>query len=689
MPLVNFSNVDFDEIKQSIKDYLKVNSNFTDYDFEGSNLSTIIDTLAYNTYISSYNANMVSNEVFLDSATLRENVVSIARNIGYLPRSRKSSKANISFSVDASGSSASSITLKAGPVALSASNFNKQSFTFCIMEDITVPVDSTGNAVFDNIDVYEGSYLNSVYTVNASLPNQKYILPNAGIDTDTINVIVRRSAGNSVTRKYTRYDNLVGVDGETPLYFLRESEGETYEILFGDNVFGKSVEEPNQIEVTYLSCSGSVANGLSNFTYIGTLNDQNGAVVTGGISGLTVDVPSGGGAEIESVESIKKLAPNIYASQNRAVTSTDFESLIPRIYPEAKSVSAYGGEETNPPQYGKVFISIKPHNGVFVSDEVKRHIQLELRKYSVAGIVTEIIDLKYLYIEVDTNVYYNQNLTSSTSNLVTSVTNNVTNYSNSTQLNKFGARFKYSKFTKVIDDSSDLITSNITIVHMRRDLSPSLNQFVEYSIGFGNRIHVKNQIGFNIKTSGFTVSGISGTVYMGDSPNADLNTGTIFLFRLASPNQPVIVKRNIGTIDYVKGIISLNPMNVLSTEVVRGTSLIEVSCCPYSNDVIGLQDLYLQMDPSRFNITTIPDSISSGSDTSGGTYIVSSSFSNGSLVRGKGGHSTGSSISTTETSTTNQTVSRLTTSTITPTTTTTTTTTSSGSSGSSSSGSSY
>jgi hypothetical protein len=679
MPLVNFSNVDFDEIKQSIKDYLRSNSNFTDYDFEGSNLSTIIDTLAYNTYISSYNANMVSNEVFLDSATLRENVVSIARNIGYLPRSRKSSRANISFSVDASSSNASIVTLKAGPVALSASNFNKQSFTYCIMEDITVPVDSTGTATFENIDVYEGSYLNSVFVVNSSLPNQKYILPNTGIDTDNIKVIVRDSSTSSVTRKYTRYDNLIGVDESTPLYFLRESEAETYEILFGDDVFGKGIEEPNQIEVTYLSCSGSVANGLSNFTYIGSLQDQNGASVTSGISGVTVNQTSSGGREIETVESIKKYAPNIYASQNRAVTSTDFESLIPRIYPEAESVSAYGGEESDPPQYGKVFISIKPYNGVFVSEEVKRNIQLELRKYSVAGIVSEIIDLKYLYIEVDTNVYYNSNLTPGSSQVTTSVTNNIINYANSTQLNKFGARFKYSKFIKVIDDSDEFITSNITIIHMRRDLSPLQNQFVEYNIGFGNEIHIKNQIGFNIKTSGFTVSGISGTVYMGDSPNADLRTGTIFLFRLVSPTEPVIVKRNIGTIDYKKGLISLNPMNVLSTEVVRGTPLIEISTCPHSNDVIGLQDLYLQLDTSKVNVTPIPDTISSGSDISGGTYTVSSSFSNGNLVRGKGGHG---GFSSTETTTTNQTVSRLTTSNV-STTTTTSTTTSSGSSGSS------
>jgi hypothetical protein len=673
MPLVNFSNVDFDGIKQSIKDYLRANSNFTDYDFEGSNLSTIIDTLAYNTYISSYNANMVSNEVFLDSATLRENVVSIARNIGYLPRSRKSSKTNISFSVDASTSNVSILTLKAGPVALSASNFNKQSFTFCIMEDITVPVDSTGTAVFDNINVCEGSYLNSVFVLNSSLPNQRFILPNAGIDTNNIRVLVRDSSTSTVTRKYTQYDNLIGVDTDTPLYFLRETEAERYEVLFGDGVFGKSIEEPNQIEVTYLSCSGSVSNGLSSFTYIGSLIDQNGATVTSGISGLTVNSVSSGGAEIESVESIKKLAPNIYASQNRAVTSTDFETLIPRIYPETESVSAYGGEETDPPQYGKVFISIKPYNGVFISDEVKRNIQLELRKYSVAGIVSEIIDLKYLFIEVDTNVYYNSNLTSGSSQVVTSVTNNIINYANSTQLNKFGARFKYSKFIKVVDDSNEFITSNITIIHMRRDLSPFPNQFVEYSIGFGNQIHIKNQIGFNIKTSGFTVSGISGTVYMGDSPNADLRTGTIFLFRLNSPTEPVIVKRNIGTIDYVKGLISLNPLNVLSTEVVRGTPLIEVSACPHSNDIIGLQDLYLQMDPSKLNVTPIPDSISSGSDVSGGTYTVSSSYSNGSLVRGDGGHS---SVSSTGTSVNNQTVSRLNTTSV-------STTASSGSSGSS------
>tara|TARA_B100001094_G_scaffold63763_1_gene59722 strand:- start:14547 stop:16463 length:1917 start_codon:yes stop_codon:yes gene_type:complete len=638
MPLVNFSNVDFDEIKQSIKDYLRSNSNFTDYDFEGSNLSTIIDTLAYNSYISSYNANMVSNEVFLDSATLRENVVSIARNIGYLPRSRKSSRSNISFEVDLRGSgdtktSVVSVTLKAGAVALSGSTFNNSSFTFCIMEDITVPVDSTGFAVFDNVDVYEGSFLNQTYDVQSRLPNQKYILPNTGIDTDSIRVSVKVNSNSTVSRKYSQYTSLINADKDTPLFFLRETEGERYELLFGDGIFGTKLQEPNQVVVQYLTCSGSSPNGISNLTFIGRIEDNNGSPLASGVSGLTINESALGGDEIESVESIKKLAPNIYASQDRAVTSTDFESLVPRIYTEAESVAAYGGEELNPPQYGKVFVSIKPFNGVFLSEEIKRNLKLELAKYSVAGIITEIIDLNYLFIEIDTNVYYNSNLAPGPSQVRNVVTNNIIKYSDSTQLNKFGARFKYSKFGKIIDDSHDSITSNITTVKMRRDLQAILNQFIEYSLTFGNRIHVKSELGFNIKTSGFSVSGIAGTVYMSDAPNANLTTGTIFMFKLDSPTEPVILKRNIGTIDYITGLIKLNPLNVISTEVTRGTSLIEVSSCPYSNDVLGLRDLYLQMDTSNLTVNMVPDQVSSGSDISGGSYTVTSSYSNGSLTR--------------------------------------------------------
>ena len=639
MPLVNFSNVDFDEIKESIKDYLRANSNFTDYDFEGSNLSAIVDTLAYNTYISSYNANMITNEVFIDSATLRENVVSLARNIGYVPRSRKAAVADISFSVDASNTTAVTLTLKAGVVLTTANQFGGNSYTFTIPEDITVPVTSTGVAFFTNIKVYEGTFINQTFTASSRNPNQRYILPNAGIDADLIRVIVKDNESSTVKDKYSRFSSLFGVDASTMLFFLQEIENERYEIMFGDGVFGKKIEEPNFVEVSYIVSNGSEANGLSNFSYSGRLVGNDGQSVTSGVSLVFTNSPSSGGSAIESIESIKKYAPQIYASQNRAVTAADFEALVPRIYAEAESVSAYGGEELVPPAYGKVFISVKPYNGVFLSRTVKENINRELRKYSCAGIITEILDLKYLYVETESTVYYDTSRAASSAGIKNVVLDNLVKYSDSSQLNKFGARFKYSKYLGVVDNSESAITSNITTVFMRRDMEPSLNTFGEYEICYGNQFHIKNTNGYNIKSSGFFVSGVSDCVYLGDLPNADMKTGTVFLFKLASPTQPVVVKRGIGIIDYIHGEIKLNPINIISTKLTRGVPgaevpLIQISTSPFSNDVIGLQDLYLQLDTSNSVVTMIPDEISSGTNTSGSSYKVTSSYSNGSLVRG-------------------------------------------------------
>ena len=639
MPLVNFSNVDFDEIKESIKDYLRANSNFTDYDFEGSNLSAIVDTLAYNTYISSYNANMITNEVFIDSATLRENVVSLARNIGYVPRSRKAAVADISFSVDASNTTAVTLTLKAGVVLTTADQFGGNSYTFTIPEDITVPVTSTGVAFFTNIKVYEGTFINQTFTASSRNPNQRYILPNAGIDADLIRVIVKDNESSTVKDKYSRFSSLFGVDASTMLFFLQEIENERYEIMFGDGVFGKKIEEPNFVEVSYVVSNGADANGLSNFSYSGRLVGNDGQSVTSGVSLVFTNSPSSGGSAIESIESIKKYAPQIYASQNRAVTAADFEALVPRIYAEAESVSAYGGEELVPPAYGKVFISVKPYNGVFLSRTVKENINRELRKYSCAGIITEILDLKYLYVETESTVYYDTSRAASSAGIKNVVLDNLVKYSDSSQLNKFGARFKYSKYLGVVDNSESAITSNITTVFMRRDMEPSLNTFGEYEICYGNQFHIKNTNGYNIKSSGFFVSGISDCVYLGDIPNPDMKTGSVFLFKLTSPTQPVIVKRGIGIIDYIHGEIKLNPINIISTKLTRGVPgaevpLIQISTSPFSNDVIGLQDLYLQLDTSNSVVTMIPDEISSGTNTSGSSYKVTSSYSNGSLVRG-------------------------------------------------------
>ena len=643
MPLVNFSNLDFNQVKTTLRDYLKSNSEFTDYDFDGSNLSSILDVLAYNTYITSYNANMVANEVFIDSATLRENVVALARNIGYTPRSRKASYSTISFFVDTSDITPSpvNLTLKAGPVASTQGSFGSQSFVFSISEDITVPV-VNGIANFTDIPIYEGTLLTSNFTYSSRNPNQKYILPNSGIDTALLRVTVQSSQSSTQKVKYSAQDDLFELGSSSKVYFLQEIENERYELFFGDGVFGQALEEGNYITANYIVSNGDSANGVSQFSYSGRITYTRNSIeytVTSGISLLNTGIISTGGESIESVESIKKFAPRVYASQNRALTANDYESLIPtKIYPETESISVFGGEELVPPQYGKVFISIKPRTGDFLPNLTKENIKMKLKKYAVAGIVPEILDLKYLFIEVDTKVYYNTNFASSSAAVSTIVQTNANKYSESTELNRYGARFKYSKFLKIIDDSSDAITSNITTVNMRRDLRVALNAFAEYSIGFGNAMHVKDPDGYNIKTSAFRIVGINEPVYLSDLPNTDRLSGSLFLFTLPSvnSNSPTIVRRNVGKIDYQRGIITLNPINIISGKIKDGQTIIEIAASPSSNDVVGLQDLYLQLDITNSNFEPVVDDIASGLDPSASTYTVSSSYPNGTLVRSGG-----------------------------------------------------
>ena len=640
MPLVNFSNLDYDQVKTTLKEYLQTNANFTDYDFEGSNLSTILDVLAYNTYITSYNANMVPNEVFIASATLRENVVSLARNIGYIPRSKTSARATVSFTVDLTSvtPAPSSLTLRKGPVASTTASFGNQSFIFSILEDITVPV-YNGVASFSNINVYQGTLLSKDFTFSSADPNQKFILPNSGIDTDLITITVKNNEQSTTGTKYAYQNSLFDLDKNSLVYFLQEVSDERYEIFFGDGIFGKSLTGGNFVTAEYIVCNGDSANGVSGFSFSGKLSYNRNNLnysVTSGISLLTTGLASSGGEEIESVESVKRYAPQIYASQNRALTSNDYETLIPsRIYPETESISVFGGEELIPPQYGKVFISIKPRTGDFLPNLIKENIKTKLKKYAVAGIVPEILDLKYLYLEVDSKIYYNTNLAPNSAYVSTLATQNTTKYAESTELNRYGARFKYSKFLKVIDDSSDAITSNITTIQIRRDLRVVINAFAEYQIGFGNEFYIKSMDGYNIKSTAFKVSGYTQDLYLSDIPNTDKETGSLFFFSLPSPNStsPSIVKRNVGTIDYKKGILTINPVNVLSGKMKDGQPIIEISACPKSNDVVGLQDLYLQLDISNSNFETVVDDIASGLDPSASNYIVTSSYHNGTLVR--------------------------------------------------------
>ena len=662
MSLVNFTNLDFEDVKTTLIEYLKSNSNFTDYDFEGSNLSTILDVLAYNTYITSYNANMVANEVFIDTATLRENVVALARNIGYTPRSRKAATSAISFIVDTTNITPkpASITLRKGTVAASKGVFGGGSGSFCVLDDITVPV-VNGIAAFNEIPIYEGTVVEKNFTYSARNPQQKFILPNVGIDTDLIRVGVKNNASSTATVKYALQDNLFYVGSDSKIFFLQEIADERYEIFFGDGVFGKKLDDQNYVTVTYLVTNGDSGNGFSQFAFNGRLTyvrDGNEYTVTNGISLLTPEYSSRGGSSIESVESVRKYAPKIYATQNRAVTADDYETLIPsKIYPDTESISVFGGEELIPPQYGKVFISIKPRFGDFLPNLIKDNIKLKLKKYAVAGVVPEILDLKYLYLEVSSRVYYNTNLAPSAAAVSTVISNNAAKYADSTELNKYGARFKYSKFLKVVDDSHEAVTSNITVVKMRRDLRVVPNTLAEYQIGFGNQFYISSASGYNIKSSAFRVVGISENVYISDIPNSTGETGTLFFFTVPNvgSQSPTVIRSNVGTVDYVNGIVTLNAVSIIAGMEKDNQQVIEIQATPLSNDVVGLQDLYLQLDTSNSTFEMVSDEIASGLDPSASNYIVSSSYAEGNLVRVGGPANIAGPTATTTVSTTTST----------------------------------
>ena len=621
MSFNQFTNLDFADLRNQIKDYLRVNSDFADFDFEGSNFSTLIDLLAYNSYITAYNTNMAVNECFLDSATLRENVVSLARNIGYVPRSSRSAQAVVNFSVDLSTNDTKVVTLKAGQVAVG--NQSGSNYIFSIPDDFVATTGDNNFAIFNNLRLYEGIYLQKQFKIDYSKPNQRFILPNANIDTTSIRVKVS-STTNEI---YTLYDNILKVDSTSKLFLIQEIEDEQYEILFGDGIIGKKPPAGGIVTVTYIVTNGKLGNGAKNFSFVGILKDDTNSTVSTGISILTTVQKAEMGDNVEDISSIKYLAPRIYSSQYRAVTANDYTGIIPFVYPNVESVTAYGGEELEPPEYGKVFISIKPKNGSFLSQITKDDISRQLKQYSIAGIKPEIIDLKYLYIELDTSVYYNNNATSDATELISSVTRTLTTYSNSADINSFGGRFKYSKIVGLIDDSARGVTSNITRVKMRRDIVPELNTFATYELCYGNAFYDQPN-GYGIRSTGFTVSGIDGTLYLGDIPTAGTTVGKLVFFKLVN-NLPLIVKNDAGTVDYVHGEINLDVVNITGASLSSG--VIEVEAIPDSNDVIALKDLYLQLSVPNSTVNALPDVISSGENTSATAYVKTSSYASESI----------------------------------------------------------
>jgi hypothetical protein len=640
MPSTKFTNLDFDQIKTSIKDYLRANSNFTDFDFEGSNFSVLIDTLAYNTYITAFNSNMIVNESFLDSATVRENVVSLARNIGYVPRSRTAAKALISFNVQTNATSPT-ITLQSGLVCVGS--FDNTSYTFSIPENVTASI-VNGSATFgieeSPLTVYQGTFLTKQFVVDGSL-DQRFILDNSFIDTSTIVVYVKRSSDTGLGFQYEQIDNILNIKPTSEVYLLQEIQDEKYELLFGDGFFGRKLENGAVITVNYILTDGREGNGASNFSFAGSFRDASDSVIIPSNS-ITINtlLSASNGDDIESLSSIKYFAPRLYSAQYRAVTSSDYEAVIQQIYPNTESVSVVGGEELSPPQFGKVIISIKPKNGDQITEFDKQLILSKLKNYSVGGIKQEIVDLKILFVEIDSSIYFNPSKVSNVDNLKTSVITALNSYSNSIELNKFGGRFKYSKVQQVIDQVDTAITSNITKIRIRRNLRALLNQFAQYELCFGNRFHINSQ-GFNIKSTGFFISGISDPVFITDVPNKDSNgnldgsgKGVLSIVRKDLANNFVVAVKSAGVVDYRKGEIILSTINITSTE--KPNNVIEIQAFPDSNDIVGLQDLYITFDVSNSKINMIKDVISSGEDISGILFsrdFYTSSYSNGELER--------------------------------------------------------
>jgi hypothetical protein len=442
-------------------------------------------------------------------------------------------------------------------------------------------------------------------------------------------------------REYSLVDNILNINSSSEIYLIQEVQDEKYELLFGDGYFGKKLDNGAVITITYIVTDGKDGNGASRFSFSGSLRGSSEEIIIpSNTVTITTNQSSQNGGDIESIDSIKYFAPRVYESQYRAVTARDYESIIKKIYPDTESVSVVGGEELDPPEFGTVTISIKPKNGTYVSDFNKFSILSKLKQYSISGINQKIVDLKILYVEIDSSIYYNSSQTSTSKSLKVKIENSLSNYANSVDMNKFGGRFKYSKVLQVIDNTDTSITSNITKVRLRRDLKALTNQFAQYELCFGNKFHINSE-GFNIKSTGFNISTDADTVYLTDTPNKTSNgeldgsgMGILSIVKTLPDGTNKVVVKSAGTVNYTKGEITLGTINIIFTSL--SNSIIEIQAYPESNDVVGLKDLYLTFDLSKSSINMVRDVISSGDDISGVVFsrdYYISSYSNGELKR--------------------------------------------------------
>lgn len=590
MPYTQLTNLDYFEIKENLKTYMKSKSEFTDYDFEGSAISHILDVLAYNTYYTAFNTNLVANEFFIDSATLRDNVVRIAKQLGYKPKSRVSPKAVIDFRATVtSQNKPSTYTLKKGSGFIT--NFDNSLYNYVVIDDVTTSVDN-GVANFTNVEIYEGTLVTEYFTYDESKQN-RFIISNPKIDTSTLRISVYPSNNSTSRTSFFQADNILDIDPSSAIYFIEEVNDEKYEITFGDGVFGVKLETGNYIEVSYLLTDGPITNGVSNFRFNGVLLDSNNAKYPTEVIVLNVS-PSDGGSDIEDINDIKFNAPRYFGTQDRAVTAEDFKPIVAKIYPNISDIISYGGEDEVPPEYGVVKIIIKPKSGAKLTSSTKREIESELRKYMVASVRPVIIDPSILYIELLSDIYYSKIKTNQTKrDIETKCINNLIDYIERSEVEKFSGKLRYSKVNGVIDSSDESIQSNETSFVMRKDFYPQLNSKSYYEICYQNSFD-KDCEGPTVKTTGFVVSEYPlFTVYAKDID------GRMVLYRIGSDGRDIILNDDIGEVDYMKGEVKL-----YSLTIIKGSffdNKIELRTIPLKKDIFAFREQYLKVDIEKSN----------------------------------------------------------------------------------------
>lgn len=599
MPYTQVSNLDYADIKLALKEYLRSQSDFTDYDFEGSTWSTLLDVLAYNTYYTAFNTNLVVNELFLDSASLRDNVVSIAKQLGYTPKSITSPVAYVSFDVTFPGSAPDVAILKAGTGFVTL--YDTSLYQYVAVEDHSAPVISNV-ATFSNIPVYEGSLVTNSYTVNTSLKSQRFIIENSSVDTSSVRVKVFDNANSTLFTTYDRVDNILDLNADSTAYFINEIEDERYEIHFGDGVIGRKLDNGQYIEVSYLITNGPDTNGASNFTFNGVITDRFGDTYPLDASiNSSLTVKSSGGENIESIDKIKYNAPKFFGTQNRAVTANDYAGIVRNIYPAIADIITFGGENADPPEYGKVKIVIKPSNTNILSSFTKQDIVRKLNDYMVASVTPEIIDPSILYVELTSHIYFDRTKTTSTAaeiqNLVIS---GLESYIEKSDTEKFNGRFRYSKFIGVIDDADRAINSNATSVIIRKDFYPQLNSTFYYELCYQNKFD-KDCDGSTVNSTGFVVSEYPEyTSYLED------RDGKIVLYRIdALTGLKIVLNESIGTVDYEKGEVKL-----YNVTIIKGSyqdNKIELRAKPLNNDINALREVYLDVDINKSKFTAHPE----------------------------------------------------------------------------------